>query len=427
VRHGIDSKARLNRGAARVGLVWIVLMAVITLVSIGFGYTAHDDRAKAQLAVTEAQTASATAEQRYLEASQANLELTRKLGFYDRTQAAAKSDPASAASALAGFREIFTDIPADATDFEKALPFAEAQYNASKQRIESLVGQVASLTSEVSEARSSRTRDLTAKDGEITGLRNELAAERQNASERETNLNARLADSEEAANALDRRVREIEAANEEALRGKNVEIADLQLRNKALASKLDLRLQRARVEEPDGSITSVSQTLPLAWIDRGTDDRLAPGMGFEVRASRLSGAVTKARAIVRRVERNRAEIEVLGLVDQFDPIVPGDHVFSPIYDPVGERTAVLAGRFSGNWDEQRLTIVLAEMGIRVQSTLTGTTDMLITGGEIFYDELGEPLEEPLDPSQLPVYAEAVNGNVTIVPLSTLRDYLPALP
>lgn len=427
MRNGIDSVVRANRGAARIGLMWIVLMAVITIVSIGFGYTAHDERSKAMLDAEQARAAAEASEQRFVETNAANLELTRKLGFYDRTQAAAKSDPATAASALAGFREVFTDIPADAQDFEKALPFAEAQFNAAKQRIESLVGQVASLTSEVSEARSARTRDLAAKDTEIASLRNELASERQNAAEREENLNSRLADAEEDANTRDRRLREVEASHEVALREKNAEIADLVLRNQALATKLDVRLQRARTEEPDGSILSVSSTLPLAWIDRGTDDRLAPGMGFELRASRTTGAVTKARAVVRRVERDRAEIEILGKVDPYDPVVPGDYIFSPIYDPIGERTAVLAGRFSGNWDEQRLTIVLAEMGIRVQPTLTGTTDMLITGGEIYYDELGEPLEEPLDPSQLPVYTEAVNGNVTIVPLSTLRDYLPAQP
>ncbi|MEZ5976912.1 MAG: hypothetical protein R3F34_01670 [Planctomycetota bacterium] len=417
--------SRSNQGTARVGLMWTVVMIVITLASIAFGYFAYDEQSKAVAAMEEAIAAREKADERVVEKDLQIVEISKKLGFQgdSLTQPA---NPEVAAAELSRLRETFTDVPSDVTSFEKALPFVIAQYNAETTRTGQLQSRITSLDSELSSARSQRTNDIAEKDKTISDLRNELATERSNAEDREENLNSRLADAEQAADQLDRRLRDAEAASEEQVRGLNQEIADLRLRNQTLSAKLDIRLQRARVEEPDAKVLTVSSSLPLAWIDIGSDDRLAPGMGFEVRANRLSGTKTKARAVVRRVEANRAEIELFGLVDKYDPVVEGDVLFSPIYDPVGERTAVLAGRFSGTWDAQRLTMVLADMGIRVQDKLTGTTDMLITGGEIYYDELGEPLEEPIDPSQLPVYAEALSANITIVPISTLRDYLPAV-
>jgi hypothetical protein len=418
---------RANRGAARVSLMWTVMMAVITLTAVAFGYFAHDDRSKALDESAAARVEASTADERLAVANQKVSELSNKLGFYDRNSTVKDANTSSAGDAISRVRDSFPDIPSSATDFEKIMPFIEAEIAAARQRISTLETQVGGLESELSTAKAARIRDNAAKDQELAAKNDELASERANAADREENLNQRLADSESENDQIDRRSRETEADYEDQVRELNSMIAMLEQNLATARAKNDIRIQRARTEEADGKVLSVSSTLPLAWIDIGSDDRLATGMGFEIRASRMSGVVVKARGIVRRVERNRAEIEVFDVADPYDPVVSGDFLFSPIYDPVGERTAVLAGRFSGAWDEQRLTMILGEMGIRVQDTLTGTTDMLITGGEVYYDELGEALEDPIDPSQLPVYTEAVNAGIPVVPISTLRDYLPAQP
>lgn len=418
---------RANRGAARVGLMWTVMMAVITIAGLAFGFFAYDERSKALEEAAEARAAADRAQELQVEADQKVSQLSTALGFYERDSTVKIADPNLAADVIARMRDAFPDIPSNVQDFEEAIPYTIATVQALRQEIDTKQSRIDSLQSELETARTSRDRDIRAKDETIARLEDELANERANAADREQNLNDRIADSESENDQLDRQLREARADHEDQVRGLNVEIADLQQRLGAALTKLDVRIQRARTQEPDGSILTVSSTLPLAWIDRGTNDRLAPGMGFIIRAERTSGAVDKARAIVRRVERNRAEIEILDLADEYDPVVKGDLIYSPIYDREGERTAVLAGRFSGTWDEQRLTMILEDMGIRVQENLSGTTDMLITGGEIYYDELGEPLEDPLDPSQLPIYTEAANAGITIVPLSTLRDFLPAMP
>ena len=38
------------------------------------------------------------------------------------------------------------------------------------------------------------------------------------------------------------------------------------------------------------------------------------------------------------------------------------------------------------------------------------------------DEDGYPLEEPIEPSDLPVYQEAVAANVQIIPLSSIEEF-----
>ena len=109
--------------------------------------------------------------------------------------------------------------------------------------------------------------------------------------------------------------------------------------------------------------------------------------------------------------------------DRFDPPVAGDSIFNPLYDPRGQRNAVLAGRFAGQWNEAQLKALLSEMGITVQQELGLDTDYLIVGSELYADpETGEPLEEPMPVSELAVFKDAEAKGVLIVPIRDLRNY-----
>ena len=75
------------------------------------------------------------------------------------------------------------------------------------------------------------------------------------------------------------------------------------------------------------------------------------------------------------------------------------------------------------YNEGELRVLLSEMGIQVQDELSLDTDYLITGSELFNDpETGEPLEDPLPPSDLPVYKNAESNGTLIVPIKELREY-----
>ena len=160
--------------------------------------------------------------------------------------------------------------------------------------------------------------------------------------------------------------------------------------------------------------------LDRGWIDIGARNRLARGTRFRVTSPDRQR--TKAWAEVVETTSDMAEVRFVEVADRFDPVVEGDVVFNPVFDPKQERKAILLGRFSGRFNERELTALLSEMGITVQSKLGVDTDYLILGSELYVDENGEPYEEPLSPTELPVYKEAESIGVRIVPVKHLYSY-----
>ena len=60
---------------------------------------------------------------------------------------------------------------------------------------------------------------------------------------------------------------------------------------------------------------------------------------------------------------------------------------------------------------------------RVQPKLELTTHFLIVGSALYRDpETNEPLEEPLEPSELAAYKDAEALGVQIIPLQDIREF-----
>jgi hypothetical protein len=63
------------------------------------------------------------------------------------------------------------------------------------------------------------------------------------------------------------------------------------------------------------------------------------------------------------------------------------------------------------------------MGINVQNKVDKTTHFLIVGAELWNDPAtGEPLAEPMQPSDLPEYKQGESLGVQVIPLQDIRDY-----
>jgi hypothetical protein len=175
--------------------------------------------------------------------------------------------------------------------------------------------------------------------------------------------------------------------------------------------------------QPDGRILEVSDRLGTGWIDIGANQRVVRGIVFEVRSGRPGEKAVKALAEVTSVKGNSAEVYFSSVADRFNPPVAGDLVANRLYDPVGGRNAVLVGRFSGTYNEQDLKALLGKMGIVVQDKVDKTTHFLIVGSELWNDPAtGEPLAEPLQPSDLAEYKQGESLGVQIVPLQDIREY-----
>jgi hypothetical protein len=410
-----------TRGAARVSVVWFISILVLFLVALAFGYISQDEAAMARQAELAAQNSEAEADRLFEEEAAYARELSRVVGWYDREGGAPRSNPELITAALSDLRSTFTEIDASVADLERALPHTVRMYNARVSELNQIRARVTQLESELATERQGRQADVRAKDQQIATLRSQLADQERSAADREADLSRRLATANTQISSLDADARRLRQEIESLRRGHGQELATYRSRVDEMGRKLTF-LQPDRRDEPDGRVLAVSALTGSAWIDIGANQRVARGMRFRVESAGDLNRRVKAMAEVVEVEAARARVVLLDQADTFDPVQTGDVVINPVFDPTGERRALLVGRFSGAYGEKELRALLSRLGISVQERLDLTTDFLIVGGEIFVDEFGEPLEEPLQPSDLPAYREAEALGVQIVPIQRIREY-----
>jgi len=412
---------RSNSGAARVSVVWIIATIVAALVAVAFAVISRSDLTQVRLEAESATAKETVATQRFESEAQYARELSQVLGFYDRTAASPRTNVETVAAGFEELRASFPNLDASVTDFELAIAPLRAESEARRSRIAQLESDVSRLESELATERQGRAADVRAKDTLNATLRGELADARSNAADRESELQRNLGTERARVTALDTEMRNLRTEMETLQRSQSQEVARLGARIDEQGRKLTFTTPDAR-ELPDAAVLAVSSITNSAWIDVGADQRAARGIRFRIEGGTAANRRVKGYGEVIEVQSNRAKIALYDVVDPFDPISPGDVLINPVYDPRGERNAVLAGRFSGQYDEKELRDLLARMGINVQSALDLTTDFLIVGSEIFVDEFGEPLETPLSPSDLPLYKEAQANGVQIIPIQRIREY-----
>lgn len=409
-----------RRGAARVSIAWLITMVVLFFVALLFAYVGLDGQAQAQTAEEAALAERQVAEDNLTAQETAYFDLSRAVGFYDTTAATPRSNLDSIAAALAQVKVTFPDMKDDVKTLADVLPRAEAAYIARARELTTLRDQKNTLDSEKATLQASLQEALRQKDQQIGDLQRQVNDQSANAAQKQTELENRIAALNNQRNELDAELRASRATGADELRALQDEITTLQVRLAAQGDKLRFL---AEGETPDGEILVVSKDLGLGWINVGAKQRLAPGTSFSIISGKVGSTRVKAMATVTKVEANRAEVAFSAVSDRFDPPVAGDVIFNPLYDPRGQRNAVLAGRFAGQWNEAQLKALLAEMGITVQQELGLDTDYLIVGSELYADpETGEPLEEPMPVSELAVFKDAEAKGVLILPIRDLRNY-----
>lgn len=412
---------RSNRGAARVSVVWIIATVVVALVAIAFAVIASQGQTVAEQQAAAAATKENDAKALFDEEAEFARQLSRTLGFYDRTAASPRSNAETARQGFEELRAAFPALDSSIQDFEHAIPVLRREYEARGQMIAELQSRVKQLESELATERQGRQADVRSKDSLIADLRSQLADEQRNAQDREAELQGRLTSVTQQVSSLDLDVRRLEQEMSGVRRAHSLEISALQAKLQEQGSKLGFLSPEQR-DQPDGKVLAVSPLTGSAWIDVGSDQRVSRGMRFRIESPGDRNRRVKAFGEVVEVQSNRSRVSIFDVADTFDPVAAGDVIVNPLYDARGERNAVLVGRFSGQFDEPRLRQLLGRIGVNVQSQLDRSTDFLIVGSEIFTDEFGEPLEEPLQPSDLPVYKEAEATGVQIIPIQRIREF-----
>ncbi len=415
-----------NRGAARVSAVWLIVASVLVLVALAFGFIAQSDMATAQKSRDDAVSKSAEAETRWESAQEVRRNVSVVLGWYDRESADQSTDVTEATSALEGLKSTFSDLTASDVDFQGVLPKITAAYNERGRKIAELEGQIQTLQAEVQSANSAAVDVASQNDDTIKTLRQDLADQKSAADSRESELTDRLSTAQDQVSERDNEVRNLRVASanekrglEEVVRLKDARILDLTQKTRFVRGDF--------ANDPDGKIIEVSDRLKMGWVDIGARHRLTTGMRFRVESGnpRERGKLI-AYADVVRVEERRAEVVFSGKSDPLAQIAKGDVIVNRLYDPRGTRNAVLVGRFSGRYNEKDLRSLLGRIGINIQDELSHTTNFCIVGAQLYADpDTNEPLEEPIDPTDLPEYRDAVAQNVVVVSLTDIEEFLRA--
>lgn len=413
---------RSNAGKARISIVWMITVGVLFLVAVAFAFITQGDLTteKSNVVAANAQVAAMTTQV----AAEAKLrqDLSTVLGWYDRTSADPSSKPEEARKALEDLKGTFPDLGAAEKDFESSLPKILAAFNERGRKHAELETRIKGLESELAAAQAAAAQIGTDKDKTIADLRGQMADEQKNAEERVKELEGRL---EQARTQVSERDSELRKVREDAGLEKRKFDQQKAVDTARIAQLSDVTkfAEDPFWREPDGRILEVSERLGTGWIDIGANQRVVRGIVFEVRSGRPGETAVKALAEVTAVKANSAEVLFSSVVDRFSPPVAGDVIANRLYDPVGGRNAVLAGRFTGTFNETDLTTLLGRMGITVQPKVDATTHFLIVGSELWNDpETGEPLAEPLQPSDLAVFKNAEALGVQIVPLQDIREH-----
>lgn len=372
-----------NRGAAQVSLMWVIALAVIVLLSAGFGYIQNDNYTKSEKKRSDAVSALEVEKAKTVAATTARAEDFQVLGF--------SSDDGSTVSIDAmniWKNEWVTTFGLDATSVPKIEDLSGpvmAKHNEVVGQRDALQSEVAQLRNDLTAKTSANATAMTDKDSTIADLRNQLDDMKNSKDQEIVNLERQRDSLRDQLRDRDQTVTELRAVNDQQARDSASSLAVLQQRNDILSGRLNEVARRA--SSPDGSVLAVNGALASAWIDRGAKDRITAGMEFDVRNA--SSNALKGRIKIVAVEANRAEAKILSQVDQYDPVRENDLILNAIYDPSRKPVAALLGNGFGKYNANDMRAMLAEVGVEVREGVTSETDYLLLGTPFFDEETGD--------------------------------------
>ncbi len=410
---------RSRRGAARVHVIWLVAFLVLFIIGVVMAWSASGEAEMFRQRAEATAKQNAEISERDQASAEARVRLSEIVGWSPADAAAANTNLEQLKLSFGDWKANFPNMGDDIKTIELALPKAKDAYLSQQRTIATLNDSVRTLEGEKESMERGLRDALRGKDQEISSLQKQVADEQNTSAQRQAELESRVASLQSQRNELDAQLREARNTIEANNRKFEDERVAAQTRMKAITKALAFQREP---EAADGKVLSVSKDLALGWIDIGSNQRLARGTRFRVVSGKVGSQKLKGWAEVTNVQPTMAEVTFMNVADRFDPIVEGDVVFNPVFDPKSERTAVLCGRFSGQFNETELKVLLSNMGITVQSALGPDTDYLIVGAELFVDADGQALETPMPPNELPVYKNAESQGTQIVPIKDLRAY-----
>ncbi|MEM9381577.1 MAG: hypothetical protein AAGB93_16600, partial [Planctomycetota bacterium] len=354
-----------RRGAGRVGIIWLIVVGIFAAIGVAFGLLGQDEATKIQKAYDTAVSDRRQSDDALLVKTNELADRSRVLGF--TTDAATiPSNVEAANSSLAEFKDAFPDME-PVTTFQAAVPSAIKAYQKRVAEITTLQSRIKDLEGQVSAERDAKSALQTEKDEQIASLQQQLSDEQENSRSEISRLEDANADLSSRYSTSTDQVTQLQ--DDLRRRDRTIEEKD---RNAATTKQqYTKRLNdiERRSEKADGEISAVATEFGVGFINLGTDDRLSEGTVFRIVSGKPGTDISKPKAFARVIDvrPDFSEVEIYEVADRFQPVVAGDKVYNPLYEPKGERNAVLAGAISGAYNEPELRLLFSEIGINIQN------------------------------------------------------------
>ena len=330
--------------------VAMIIFVCVTLLLLGTTYWFWNSSQKLTAQVTELESEKSTSSQNLGNAVRESTALKGYLGFvetesFETVQASLDQDKVTLGQGLPEAQQNFRDIPRllaeKNRDLRRQLAEGEAREKALTAERDRIRQEGMAVAGKAQAAESAAQKDLD--------------------QERQAYLEART----KQADALEKRFAKLQDEMKTTEEKTSEAVAKLASVEKDLKNK-EIQLQRVKDElrniledafdAPDGLVTSAVLETDTVWLNIGAADGLQAKMTFSVYdadtgTDDVSQAEPKASIEVTKVVGPHfAEARIVDMQHR-DPIVPGDYVASPTWDP-GKRVGfALLGRLDLNGDQ----------------------------------------------------------------------------
>ncbi len=410
--------SRSRRQAGAVSTMWVIVIVILWLGSLGLWYSSASFVKDLQGNVQTAQAELADMESR-LEAELLKLEqISNVVGYRDAAVVTSRSDVVTMQADIESARQQLGNVLGGA----EAKPTLQQTVAALRSALQASQTALAAARTDLdSEIGRRKTADqavdtsITSLKGQLDQLNQQLDDERQRADNQSQQDAQRFDELVSAQQSADAAARDAQQALAEFEVNARREKSSLEAQIKALA----VRREGVEPEALDGSILSVGATGAVAYVDLGARHGLRRGTRFEVLRQGKSGDLTPMGTVeVRDVEDDMSLVGLVGEPDAFDPILAGDRLRNPHFEPNKVLHFYLLGDFPLTLAKEQATARLRELGAEVDETLQTTTDVVVLGEKSLAE--GEFAQELTDTDD---YKLADKLGMRIIRVAELADFL----
>ncbi|MFM2090212.1 MAG: hypothetical protein RLZZ127_701, partial [Planctomycetota bacterium] len=207
--------------------------------------------------------------------------------------------------------------------------------------------------------------------------RQEVAREEQRLYEMQRDFAAKRVDLEDKIKAMSREVEVVRRQGRDRIGVLDRRIAELQERVRQLTRQFS---ESNREMRPDGALLASQAAHGFVVIDRGHQHHLRAGTRFTVFTRRAGKVVEKGSIEVISIEERMATCRVIAELDGNDPIIAGDLIHNPVFDPDRTVTFAVRGAFR-RFSAEEIERLIRDGGGAIGPDLALDVDFLVAGSE----------------------------------------------